>query len=108
MSEVQHIYREYEYVINGKKVIIKRRWTKRIKEPERVQNIRKWLSNNYDKNKSISQNYKQYIEDTENLQQKKPTLTTFIKYYRQGKPTDSTDSTDSTKSADKSEGSNNL
>jgi hypothetical protein len=108
MSEVEHVYREYEYVINGRKVIIKRSWTKRIKEPERVQNIKKWIAKNYDKSKNIFTNYKQYIEDTENLPQKKPTLNTFTKYYRQTKATDSTDSTDSTKSADKSEGSTNL
>lgn len=106
MSEVQEIYREYNYVINGKNVVIKRRWTKRIKEPERVRDMRAWITKNYDRTKNITENYQLYIEDIKNKQFKKPTMTTFTKYYRQELPTPSAKSATSTPSAKSATGNN--
>lgn len=81
---IEYRYKEYEYVRNGKKVIIKRRWTKQIKEPQRVKDIREWINNNYDITKSVNTNYVRYVNELAKTNNKEPTtITTFNKYYKQ-------------------------
>lgn len=111
---IEVVYKEYKYERNGKEVIIKRRWTKQIKEPKRVKDIRDWINKHYDKTKSVNVNYIQYLKDFGEDNTNKPTtITTFNKYYKQEKnkpkeiqqplklsahSTDSSDSEPSTKS----------
>jgi len=81
---IEYRYKEYEYMRNGKKVIIKRRWTKQIHEPERVKAIRNWINNNYDITKSVNTNYVRYVNELAKNNNKEPTtITTFNKYYKQ-------------------------
>lgn len=83
---VEVVYKEYEYMRNGKKVIIKRSWTKQIKEPKRVRVIKEWINQHYDKTKSVNANYIKYVNDlSKNNDDNMPTITTFTKYYKQTK-----------------------
>lgn len=83
---VEVVYKEYEYMRNGKKVIIKRSWTKQLKEPKRVRVIKEWITNHYDKSKSVNANYIKYLADlNNNTDDNPPTITTFSKYYKQTK-----------------------
>lgn len=80
---IEQRYKEYEYMRNGKKVIIKRRWTKQIKEPQRVKEIRDWINKNYDITKSVNTNYVRYVKELSENKNKEPTtITTFSKYYK--------------------------